>query len=195
MPPLDASGQELLRRFSERDPDRFADVASVTARDQDDRIAITIDAVRRVERVEVLDIGAVRQPDKLEDAVREAFGIADGERQYAVLSAAGRGEDALKRARERVFAPADLHTPPKSMVSREASTERRLAREERRVRGLEDTSPPPAPQVSENGYLTIQRAKDATVVSVVADPEWLSGARPENLERAILQAAHIDGGQ
>ncbi|WP_457208462.1 hypothetical protein, partial [Nocardioides sp. P5_C9_2] len=45
---------------------------------------------------------------------------------------------------------------------------------------------------SDNGYLSVTRDEDGGLLGVDVDAEWLSGARSEYLEAAIMQSATGD---
>lgn len=159
---------------------------TTTATDRDDRLQLTLDDSRRVTRVRVQDIHHLRTPHALTTSLLGAFQAADGQRVLDGLDASA-AEALLDRA-ERDFAERPgLVVPRVGDVSYDAYRSGRLA------------TAPPAPTrrtitvTSDNGYLTVTREADGTLLTVDADVEWLSGAREEHLEAAIMQAA--TGGQ
>ena len=183
----DPGGRALLERLaSESDRTMFRPVPAATGTDSNASLTITVDAARRIVDVRVLDVDKLRRPDPLLDAVREAFGAADGARAYASLELSGNAEEFLARAEATLAGELPLRAPTPPDVSREACARRRAARGPRLPRRAQ-----PAPVSSDNGYVTVQRGADGRLVDVSVDAEWLSGARPDQLARAILQASRF----
>lgn len=181
----DPGGPALLERLaSESDPAMFRQVPDAEGTDRNETLKITLDAARRVVDIRVLDVDRLRRPDPFIDAVREAFAIADGARAYASLVMSGQAEEYLARAEAALSGQRPLRAPAPPDVSREACARRR---EERGA--APDQRPSPAPVTSDNGYLTMQRGRDGRLIGVSVDAEWLSAARPEQLERALRQAS------
>ena len=158
--------------------------------DRNDALRITLDGARAVLRAEVLAPERLRTPEAFDDALREAFGAADGNRVLALLEAEGRAEEQLARAEETLAGRSRPRVPTRPDVSRAAVARRRELRE---ATGLGRTPAYPEPTTSDNGYLTVQRGRDGRLVGVVVDEEWLGGARPEHLENAIVQAMGSEG--
>jgi hypothetical protein len=154
--------------------------------DRHQALSITLDRDRRVTDVRVLDQDRLRRPEAFVDALQEAFAVADGERVLAALEARGDAEDYLARAEATFAGQSPAQAPPRPDVSREASAARRSA-------GLALAPRPeaPAPCTSENGYLTVQRGADGRLMGVQVDAEWLSGARPQHLQQAVMQAIRL----
>jgi hypothetical protein len=48
------------------------------------------------------------------------------------------------------------------------------------------------PVSSANGFLTVQRGPDGRLVHVAADAAWLSAARQDQLERAVIEACRFE---
>ena len=156
--------------------------------DRNDALRITLDGARTVVSAEVLAPERLRKPEAFDDALREAFGAADGTRALALLEAEGRAEELLERAEETLAGRSRPRAPTRPDVTRAAVARRRELRE---ATGLERTPAYPEPRTSDNGYLTVQRGRDGRLVAVVVDEEWLGGARPEHLENAIVQAMGV----
>lgn len=156
--------------------------------DRNDALRITLDGARNVVGVEVLAPERLRTPEAFDDALREAFGAADGNRALAVAEAHGRAEEVLERAEETLAGRASPRMPTRPDVSRAAVARRRELRE---ATGVGRTPAHPEPRTSDNGYLTVQRGRDGRLVGVVVDQEWLGGARREHLENAIEQAMRL----
>ncbi len=185
---LDWEGTALLKRLSADHPNRFAEEPDVTAHDTSDRLALTIDCVRRITGVTVLDVGALRTQTALTEAFTDAFGSAEGQRAAAALESNGALEDALEAAGRSVRDTSRPPSPTRNIVTREAST----ARREARARGeLPPRQQQPTAGVSDNGYVIIQRSADGAIASVTADAEWLSAATAQHLEAALEQAARF----
>ena len=134
----------------------------------------------------VNDVHRLRTPSALSRALLGAFQAADGQRLLDELEASGTADELLERV-ERDFAERPgLVAPRVGDVSYDAYRSGRL-----------DTAPT-APSrravrvTSDNGYLTITRDQDGALLGVDADAEWLSAARAEYLEAAIMQAATGD---
>jgi hypothetical protein len=163
---------------------------TTTATDRDDTLELTLDPSRLVARVHVHDVDRLRTPAALSRALLGAFQAADGQRLLDELEASGAADELLERA-ERDFAERPgLVAPRVGDVSYDAYRSGRLD-----TRPGTATTAPPRRAVrvtSDNGYLTITRDQDGALLGVDADAEWLSGARTEYLEAAILQAATGD---
>ncbi|WP_193610612.1 hypothetical protein [Nocardioides lijunqiniae] len=187
MTTLDPAGTALLQRLAASEkPGLFDDVPPATGADRHDRVTIVLDAARRVVKVTVADPTAVRRPDDLVTAVKEAFATADGNRALASLEKQGLADDYLARADDLMAGRARAVAPPRPDLSREAIAARRAARG-----AAPTTAPPPAPVTAENGYVTALRGADGRLMRLEVDGEWLSAARPEHLERALEQALHF----
>lgn len=154
--------------------------------DRNRSLSITVDTDRRVTDVRVLDIDQLRQPAAFVDALQEAFAVADGERILAALEARGDAEEFLARAEATISGARPAQAPPRPDVSRAASAARRAAGVTRARR-----PEPPPPVTSDNGYLTVRRGADGRMLGVDVDAEWLSGARTEHLQQAVLQAGRL----
>lgn len=172
------------------DPDLLRPVGTAEGDDLDGHLRLVIDDDRRVLQATVLDPSSLRDPDALREALRGALAVADGARAAASLRQAGRLEEYLARAEETVAGRRPLRAPTPPSVTREASRRRREAR-----RGEVPPSPPPppAPATSGNGYLTVQRSVDGQLIGLEVDTAWLGAARPEHLERAIVEACDLGG--
>ncbi|GAA4375374.1 hypothetical protein [Nocardioides caricicola] len=157
-----------------------------SATDRHQSLSITLDQDLRVTDVRVLDQDRLRSPRSFKDALQEAFAVADGERVLAALEARGDADDYLARAEATLSGRSPAVAPPRPDVSRAASAARRAAGV-----ALASRPEPPPPLTSENGYLTIQRGADGRLLRVDVDPEWLSGARPQLLQQAVLQAIRL----
>jgi hypothetical protein len=140
--------------------------------------------------VQIHDPSAIRAIDTFEDAVREAFAAADGERLLASLELNGLADDYLDRARATLAGLRPVLAPRRPDVSREACRERAAARARGDVRRRPRR---PEPVISDNGYLTIQRAADGGLVGLDVDAAWLSGAREAHLRQALLEAFRFEG--
>ncbi|WP_134738337.1 hypothetical protein [Nocardioides sp. 503] len=187
MTTLDAVGTALLERLASQErPGLFDDVPPATGSDRHDRVTLVVDAARRVVKVTVTDPTALRRPDDLVAAVKEAFATADGNRALASLEKNGLAEEYLARADDLLAGRARAEAPPRPDVSREALAARRAARSSEPA-----PTRPPVPVTSENGYVTALRGADGRLMRLEADAEWLSAARPEHLERALEQALHF----
>lgn len=173
------------------DPDLFRPVPAAAGADLRERLRLVVDDERRVVSAEVLDLAALRTPADLEDALRGAFTVADGARGAASLEKAGRLEEYLRRAEATLEGRVRVQPPTPPDTSREASRRRREARAAAGHR--RPVVPPPPPVTSTNGYLTVQRAADGLLLSVEVDAAWLSAARPQHLERAIVEACRFGG--
>ncbi len=156
--------------------------------DRNRSLSITLDQDRRVIDVRVLEQDQLRNPVAFGDALQEAFAVADGERILAALEAHGDAEDYLARAEATFTGQSPAQAPPRPDMSRGASAARRAAGT---GVALAARPEPPPPLTSENGYLTIQRGADGRLMRVEADAEWLSGARPQHLQQAVLQAIRL----
>jgi len=154
--------------------------------DRHQALSITLDQDRRVTDVRVLDQDRLRRPEAFVDALQEAFAVADGERVLAALEVHGDAEDYLTRAEATFTGRRPAQAPPRPDVSRAASAARRSAGV-----ALAPRPEAPPPLSSDNGYLTIQRGADGRLKSVHVDAEWLSGARPQHLQQAVLQAIRV----
>lgn len=180
MSTLDLEGSRLLDHYVGLEGgDALGDVPPATAQDADGRLELRVDAARRVVGARVLDPGRLRRPDDLARAVARAYAAADAARGLAALDRSGAtgawldGAEALRTGTRRL----DRGTPP------DLERLRRLRRGERpRPRALR------ASGRSDNGYLEVVRDARGDVVQVIADPEWLSAARPEHLQDALTQA-------
>jgi hypothetical protein len=187
MTTLDPAGTALLERLAAQEkPGLFDAVPPTTGSDRHHRVTLVLDAARRVVKVTVDDLMAVRRPDALVEAVKEAFATADGNRALASLERHGLADEYLARADDLLAGRTKAVAPPRPDVSREACAARRAAR-----RAEPAQTPPPAPVTSENGYLTALRGTDGRLMRLEVDAEWLSAARPEHLERALEQALHF----
>jgi len=160
----------------------------VSGVDRNDALRITLDSARTVVSVEVLAPDRLRTPEAFDDALREAFGAADGNRALALLEADGRAEEQLERAEETLAGRSRPRMPTRPDVSRAAVARRRELRE---ATGVQRTPAHPEPRSSDNGYLTVQRGRDGRLIGIVVDEAWLGGARPEHLENAIEQAMRL----
>ncbi len=159
---------------------------TTTATDRHDTLEVTLEPSRRITRVRVHDIDRLRTPDALSSSLLGAFQAADGQLTLDTLEEAGTADDFLAEV-ERSFAERPgLRTPRVGDVSYAAYRADRLG-----------GSAPVTPRVtvtgvSRNGYLRITRDADGGLLTVDADAAWLSGARTEFLEDAIIQATTAD---
>ena len=156
---------------------------TTTATDRDDTLELTLDPSRHVTRVRVHDVNRLRTPAALASALLGAFQAADGQRILDELAASGAADELLERAERDFAGRPGLVAPRVGDVSYDAYRSGRL-----------DAAPTATPRravrvTSDNGYLTITRAQDGALLGGDADAEWLSAARPEYLEAAIMQAA------
>lgn len=184
---LDPPGQALLERLAaHHEPGLFTEVPDASGTDRHDSLRITVDAVRRVVAARVLDIDRLRNGDPFVDALHEAFAAADGARALASLSRSGRAEAFLARAEATVTGRSPARAPRPPDISREARRRRRSHGSSTR---LEER---PAPVSASNGFLTVQRGLDGRLVHVDVDAAWLSAARQDQLERAVLEACRYE---
>jgi hypothetical protein len=159
---------------------------TTTATDRHDILELTLDPSRRVTRVRVHDVNRLRTPAALSSALLGAFQAADGQRLLDELEASGTADELLERAEHDVAERPGLRVPRVGDVSYDAYRSGRLDSRP----GATATAPQRRLRViSDNGYLTVTRDEDGTLLGVDVDAEWLSGARAEYLEAAIMQAA------
>jgi hypothetical protein len=156
---------------------------TTTATDRDDTLELTLGPSRHIARVRVNDIGRLRTPPALTGALLGAFQAADGQRTLDELGSSGSADDLLERA-ER-----DFIERPGLRVTRVGDVSYAAYRSGR----LPDAGPAPRRRTttaaSDNGYLTVTRDDDGALLGLDVDAQWLSGARAEYLEAAIMQAA------
>ena len=159
---------------------------TTTATDRHDTLEVTLDPSRRITRVRVHDIARLRTPRALTTSLLGAFQAADGQRIVDSLAEAGAADGFLERV-ERDFAERPgLAVPRVGDVSYDAYRS-----------GLLADRAPATPRrtvtvTSDNGYLTVTREAGGSLLTVDVDAEWLSGARADYLEAAIVQAAAGD---
>lgn len=178
---LDPAGRALLERLAtSHEPGLFANVPDASGTDRHDALSVTVDAVRRVVAVRVLDLDHLRSVDPFVDALHEAFAAADGARALASLERLGRAEDYLVRAEATVAGRSPARAPRPPDISRDAV--RRRAGATRVARAT------PAPVLSANGFLEVQRGRDGRLLHVDVDAGWLSAVQPAQLERAVIEA-------
>lgn len=184
MSTLDPAGQVLLDRLTTaaREPGLFAPVPDASGTDSHQSLRLTVDAARRVVTARVLDVDRLRSVDPFVDALHEAFAAADGARALASLERSGRAKAYLARAEETVAGRSPARAPRPPDISR-AAVRRRTAAIDAQRRPAH-----PEPVTSGNGYLTVQRGHDGRLVHVEVDAAWLGAARPEQLERAVVEA-------
>jgi hypothetical protein len=159
---------------------------TTTATDRDDTLELTLDASGRITRVRVQDIGRLRTPQALKGALLGASQAADGQRALDDLAGSGADADLLERAERDFSERPGLVAPRVGDVSYAAFRSGRLGA----------ATPVPSRRTlrasADNGYLTVTREEDGALVNVDVDAEWLSGARTDYLEAAIMQAATGD---
>jgi len=185
---LDRPGQMLLERLARsHEPGLFADVPQAVGTDSRGALSLAVDAARRVVDARVLDPDLIRGPDMFTLAVRQAFAVADAERALAALEHNGIREEFLDRIAAKFEDRAPVEAPAPPDVSQEASRERRNKAmpddDEERVRIR--------PGRADNGYLVLHRAPDGFLVRVEVDAEWLAGAWPKHVERALVEAGAV----
>jgi hypothetical protein len=183
---LDPPGLALLERLaSGHEPGLFANVPDASGTDRHDALRITVDAARRVVAARVLDLDRLRHVDPFVDAVHEAFAAADGARALASLELNGTADSFLARAEATMSGRAPARAPRPPDIRREArqvrARHRSFARPEHR----------PGPVSSDNAYVTVQRGPDGRLMHVDVDAEWLCAARPDQVERAVIQACRF----
>ena len=161
---------------------------TTTATDGHDTLELTLDPSRRIARVRVHDITRLRTPQALTASLLGAFQAADGQRALDSLKEAGAAADLLERAERDFTERPGLRVPRVGDVSYAAHRSGRLA----------DAAPVTPHRTvtarSDNGYLSLTREAGGTLLTVDVDAEWLSGARADYLEAAIMQAAAGDQG-
>lgn len=155
------------------------DVPDSTGTDERGRLTLTIDATRHVVRAKVIEANMLRTHGDLVEALTDAYDQAEIARAEASLAKSGSlhgWEDLPDVAQTRAKTSA---APPREM-SRQAVRARRDARPDR--------APARSTGHSTNGFLAITRNRRGSIVSVVVDAEWLSGAQEQHLSHAIIQA-------
>ena len=155
---------------------------TTTATDRHDTLEVTLDPARRITRVRVHDIARLRTQRALTTSLLGAFQAADGQRIVDSLAEAGPADDLLERV-ERDFAERPgLEVPRVGDVSYDAYRSGVLADRAPATHRRTVTA------TSDNGYLTVTREAAGSLLTVDVDAEWLSGARPDYLEAALVQA-------
>jgi hypothetical protein len=184
---LDQPGLAQLERLAAgHEPGLFAEVPDASGTDRHESLRVTVDAVRRVVAARVLDIDRLRSVDPFVDALHEAFAAADGARALASLERSGRAEAFLARAEATVSGRSPARAPRPPDISRGA------VRSRQRHRASARRAQRPAAVSSANGFLTVQRGLDGRLVRVDVDAAWLSAARPEQVERAVIEACRFE---
>ncbi|KRB78204.1 hypothetical protein ASE01_08625 [Nocardioides sp. Root190] len=189
MSSLDFDGQRRLEALQARGSGtRFHQVAPVTGTDPETRLALTVDAARRVVAAIVPDASLVRTSGLLAAAVRVAFQDADLARARA----------SRERSGDRP-PPADASglVDVSALLRPAATRERGVARRTRATvaggaggaGGATATVPSlAATGRSANGFLLVTVGPTGVVEDVEADAGWLAGAREQFLESALVQA-------
>jgi len=124
--------------------------------------------------VHVLDIGRLRQPSDLNVAVREAWQRADLVRLSRSLEASGALGEWQELGRERLNGR--LRLDPVGQRAHRAPVGRGAL--------------PSTTATSGNGFVTIRRTGAGDISLLSVDETWLHRARPDHLERALLEAAN-----
>jgi hypothetical protein len=153
--------------------DAWQEVPDATGEDREGRLRIVLDASARVVGVRVLDVGRLRFAAALSDALRDAWLAADTVRLSRSLTTSGAYDEWLRLGRERLSGARPL-----------AVGGPRRGSEVLRARTL-----PGSTTTSINGFVTVRRSGTGDLTLVAVDQRWLAAARPEHLERALLEAS------
>lgn len=182
---LDYAGRERLRSLQQKfDIETYQQVPPTSGTDGLNRLSLTIDAACRIIDVRIRDIDGLRVCGHLREALDQAFRSADTERALASLRTSGACDEYAARGAARIRGEVPIDTGDLQGLA--ASMRYQFAA----VDADDDLMATDSPVGrSGNGYLAIQLAEDGSVTDLDIDASWLSAARPENLRRALLEAA------